>query len=408
MRRDVYEWPSLGTNRRRAPRRARWRARPRARVERDVVALARALDACADALGDAGEANHARSGRSRQHATRWSDAERATRTRDAFAVLCVEHTDAMWTACVDAASRGGVEREATRATEATLRDVAAAARDAERAWAAKRARGVARELEEVELRYEARVRAGEDGGAKSAARGAISSGGDGRAGRARRRRRGETSVDVVARFRALEREFLWREECVLRGERGASALEASVRAFEPDLRVGALALATTRAARWRERVATFEGRRDDDVERRRDRDVIARMEAQHPALVAQYVMWMKDAALESSARAASSAVAAATTHLYDFLLALDADVYDARFRRPRPRERALRVVQRPPRPALARVAVRAAASARRRRARVNLSSRRPRRRRARRRDRASRRRLGPGRVRRRRRALGEP
>ena len=304
-------------------------------------------------------------------------------------------------------ARGGDEREATRATEATLRDVAAAARDAERAWAAKRARGVARELEEVELRYEARVRAGEDGGAKSAARGAISSGGDGRAGRARRRGRGERAGRRGA-FRALEREFLWREECVLRGERGASALEASVRAFEPDLRVGALALATTRAARWRERVATFEGRRDDDVERRRDRDVIARMEAQHPALVAQYVMWMKDAALESSARAASSAVAAATTHLYDFLLALDADVYDARFRRPRPRERALRVVQRPPRPALARVAVRAAASARRRRARVNLSSRRPRRRRARRRDRASRRRLGPGRVRRRRRALGEP
>jgi len=297
-----------------------------------VDALMRAVDAVADALGDAGEANHRAF---RDDATRIATALERTLTRDedadAFAVLGVEHTVSMWTACVDAWTRAAETREATRATAATLRDVAAAARDAERAWAAKRARGVARELEEVELRHDARVRRGEDAARRArlvgrfraeetAARDALGDAGEASAG-----------VDVVARFRALEGEFLWREECVLRGERGASALEASVRAFEPDLRVGALALAVTRAARWRERVATFEGRRDDEFERRCDRDVIARMEAQHPALVAQYVMWMKDAALESSERAASSAVAAATTHLYDFLLALDADVYDAVF-----------------------------------------------------------------------------
>ncbi len=304
------------------------RVEPRARVERDVVALAAALDACASALGDDDDAKTTL----RRDIGTVMDALEATLARDedarAFAVLCVEHTDAMWTLCADAASNAAASREETAATAATLRDVAAAARDAERAWAAMRARGVARELEDVESRYEARMRAGEAAARRARvvgrfradeadARSALGENGDAR-----------LDVSVVASFRALEREFLWCEECVLRGERGASALEASVRAFAPDSRVGALALATRRAARWRERVATFEGRRDDDVERRRDRDVIARMEARHPALVAQYVMWMKDAALEASARAASSAVAAATTHLYDFLLDLDAGVYD--------------------------------------------------------------------------------
>ena len=154
--------------------------------------MMRAVDAVADALGDAGEANHRAF---RDDATRIATALERTLTRDedadAFAVLGVEHTVSMWTACVDAWTRAAETREATRATAATLRDVAAAARDAERAWAAKRARGVARELEEVELRHDARVRQGEGRGAKSATRRTISSGGDGGAGRARRRGRGE-------------------------------------------------------------------------------------------------------------------------------------------------------------------------------------------------------------------------
>ena len=332
MRRDVsHDAPSRGANRRRA-RRA---ARDGALDARRASSARRRFDARGRrGRGRARRRDEANHRAFRDDATRIATALERTLTRDedadAFAVLGVEHTVSMWTACVDAWTRAAETREATRATAATLRDVAAAARDAERAWAAKRARGVARELEEVESRHEARVRRGEDGGATGAGRGAISRGGGGRRGSALGDDgRGERGRGASwRRFRALEGEFLWREECVLRGERGASALEASVRAFAPDSRVGALALATRRAARWRERVATFEGRRDDDVERRRDRDVIARMEARHPALVAQYVMWMKDAALEASARAASSAVAAATTHLYDFLLDLDAGVYD--------------------------------------------------------------------------------
>ena len=94
-----------------------------------VDALMRAVDAVADALGDANEANHRAF---RDDAERIATALERTLTRDedadAFAVLGVEHTVSMWTACVDAWTRAAETREATRATAATLRDVAAAAR----------------------------------------------------------------------------------------------------------------------------------------------------------------------------------------------------------------------------------------------------------------------------------------
>ena len=78
-----------------------------------VDALMRAVDAVADALGDAGEANHRAF---RDDAERIATALERTLTRDedadAFAVLGVEHTVSMWTTCVDAWTRAAETRAA--------------------------------------------------------------------------------------------------------------------------------------------------------------------------------------------------------------------------------------------------------------------------------------------------------